>query len=124
MSSAESATTERYIAEPVSGPEERRAHPRETLFVTAMLVAPDGSTSLCTLVDRSVGGFRIRLHADQQAPDRFTLIDLLSGLAYDGLTVWRNQAEAGARRLTTYDLRADQSGMGETLQAAWKAALA
>jgi hypothetical protein len=95
MRTAELATIERYIAEPRSGPE-RRAHPRETLFVTALLVLPDG----------------------------FQLIDLLSGLGYEGLTVWRAPPEAGARRLATYDLRAAQDGIGEKLQAAWKAALA
>lgn len=123
MRTAELATVERYIAEPRSGPE-RRAHPRATLFVTALLVLPDGSTPLCTLVDRSLGGFRVKLHTEDRLPDRFELIDLLSGLGYEGLTVWRAPPEAGARRLATYDLRAEQDGIGEKLQAAWKAALA
>ena len=113
---------ERYIAEPTSGPE-RRAHPRETLFVTAMLVLPDGATQLCTLVDRSAGGFRLRLHTEDRLPDQFALIDLLSGLGYEGRTVWRAPPNAGAMRLATYDLRAEQDGVGANLQAAWKAAL-
>ena len=116
-------TAERYIAEPTSGPE-RRAHPRETLFVTAMLVLPDGKTQLCTLADRSAGGFRIRLHTEDRLPDQFALIDLLSGLGYEGQTVWQTPPNVGARRLATYDLRADQSGVGAKLQATWKAALA
>ena len=122
MPAADTATTERYIAEPTSGPE-RRTHPRETLFVTAMLVLADGETQLCTLVDRSAGGFRIKLHTEDRLPDRFALIDLLSGLGYEGQTVWRAPPNAGARRLATHDLRADQSGVGAKLQSAWRAAL-
>lgn len=124
MRTAELATTDRYIAEPQSAPDERRAHPRETLFAAAMLVLPDGSTQLCTMVDRSLGGFRLKLHTVDPLPDRFELIDLLSGLGYEGLTVWRTEAQAGARRLATYDLRAQQDGIGERLQTAWKTALA
>ena len=124
MRTAEIAITDRYIAEPQSAPDERRAHPRETLFAAALLVLADGSTQLCTMVDRSLGGFRLKLQADHQLPDHFQLIDLLSGLGYEGQTVWRAEALAGARRLATYDLRAEQDGVGERLQAAWKAALA
>ena len=123
MRTADLATADRYIAEPRSGPE-RRAHPRETLFAAALLVLADGSTQLCTMVDRSLGGFRLELHTGDRIPDRFALIDLLSGLGYEGLTVWRANAQAGARRLATYDLRVEQDGVGEKLQAAWKAALA
>lgn len=123
MRTADLADTERFIAEPSSGPE-RRAHPRETLFATALLVLADGSTQLCTMVDRSLGGFRLKLKAGAALPDHFALIDLLSGLGYEGEVVWRADVLAGARRLATYDLRADQDGVGERLQTAWKTALA
>jgi len=123
MRTAELADTERYIAEPTAGPE-RRSHPRETLFATALLVLADGTTQLCTLVDRSLGGFRLKLHTNDQLPDQFELIDLLSGLGYEGQTVWRAEALAGARRIATYDLRAEQDGIGQRLQTAWKTALA
>jgi len=122
MSRAEPAA-ERYIAEPRSGPD-RRAHPRETLFTVAMLVVADGNTRACTLVDRSLGGVRVRLEPWDDLPDRFQLIDLLSGLAYDLETVWRAPPEAGARRLRTYDLRRPDSVAGCRLQAAWHRATA
>jgi hypothetical protein len=120
-------TREKFIAEPRDHLEpghERRAHPRQTLFTAGMLLFEDGGSDLCTIVDRSLGGFRLRLNDERELPDRFTLIDLVAGLGFEGQTVWRKPPEAGCRALMRYDLRRSPKGRGARLQEIWKASVA
>lgn len=113
---------ERFIAEP-RPPMERRASPREQVFLTGLMVRMDGTTAPCIIVDRSRGGFRIQLESGE-TPDSFGLIDLVAGTAYRGETAWRNEPFAGARKTATYDLQEPQSGFAAVMQSAWRQALA
>jgi len=114
---------ERFIAEPRRDWIERRASPREQVYLTGLVVRPDGSTFSCVIVDRSRGGFRIQT-GDEAVPDRFGLIDLVAGSGYLAEAVWRNAPQAGLRRLTTYDLRAPEDEFSARMRDAWRDALA
>lgn len=122
MGTAE-AERERFIAEPKPG-FDRRGSPREQVFLTGLLVFGDNETAACIIVDRSESGFRVKLLEDVVLPERFGLIDLVAGVGHEGQTVWSNAPFAGARKLRSYDLHAEQTGMALTLQTIWWTALA
>lgn len=114
---------ERFIAEPQPG-FDRRGSPREQVFLTGLLVLPGEEIAACVIVDRSEGGFRIKLLEDTPLPPRFGLIDLVAGVGHEGETVWHKAPFAGARRLKSYDLHISQAELGGVLQRVWRTALA
>lgn len=114
--------SERFIAEPKPAPD-RRGSPRERVDLPGLLVDPAGGVCQCMIVDRSQGGFRIRLLDDNPIPEVFGLIDLVAGVGFEGHVVWRQAHLAGARALVRHDLRAGQKGFAQRLQDAWTAAL-
>ena len=119
----ENAPRERFIAEPRPG-FDRRGSPREPVFLTGLLVFGDDQIAACVMVDRSETGFRIKILEDVAVPDRFGLIDLLSGVGHECQTAWRNAPFAGVRKLESHDLRIEQTGLAGDLQRIWRTALA
>lgn len=119
----EYAPRERFIAEPKPG-FDRRGSPREPAFLTGLLVFGDDEIVSCVIVDRSETGLRIKILEDAELPDRFGLIDLLSGVGHECQAVWRNAPFAGVRKLKGHDLRAEQTGLAGDLQRIWRTALA
>ena len=119
----ENAPRERFIAEPKPG-FDRRGSPREPVFLTGLLVFGDNQIVSCVIVDRSETGFRVKILEDAELPDRFGLIDLLSGVGHECQTAWRNAPFAGVRKLESHDLRAEQTGLARDLQRIWRTALA
>lgn len=119
----ENAPRERFIAEPKPG-FDRRGSPREPVFLTGLLVVGDDQIVSCVIVDRSESGFRIKLLEDAALPERFGLIDLLSGVGHECQTVWCDAPFAGVRKLESHDLRAEQTGLAGDLQRIWRTALA
>ena len=119
----DNAPRERFIAEPKPG-FDRRGSSREQVFLTGLLVFGDDQIVSCVIVDRSESGFRIKLLEDAILPERFGLIDLLSGVGHECQAVWRRAPFAGARKLESHDLREPQDGAAANLQRIWKTALA
>lgn len=119
----ENTTRERFIAEPKPG-FDRRGSPREPVFLTGLLVFGDDQVVSCVVVDRSEGGFRVKILEDAEFPDRFGLIDLLSGVGHECQTAWRKAPFVGARKLGSHDLRETQDGPAANLQRIWRTALA
>lgn len=119
----ENTQRERFIAEPRPG-FDRRGSPREPVFLTGLLVFGDAQIVSCVIVDRSEGGFRIKILEDTELPDQFGLIDLLSGVGHECRTAWRNAPFAGTRKVSSHDLRAPQTGWAANLQHIWRTALA
>ena len=114
---------ERFIAEPKPG-FDRRGSPREPVFLTGLLVFGDDQIVSCVIVDRSDSGFRIKLLEDADLPERFGLIDLLSGVGHECQAVWRSAPFAGMRKLKSHDLREAQDGAAANLERVWRTALA
>jgi hypothetical protein len=114
---------ERFIAEPKPG-FDRRGSPREPVFLTGLLVFGDNRIVSCVIVDRSETGLRIKLLEEASLPDRFGLIDLLSGVGHQCQAVWCKAPFAGIRKLESYDLREAQGGAAAELQHIWRTALA
>ena len=119
----ENTPRERFIAEPKPG-FDRRGSPREPVFLTGLLAFGDNEIVSCVIVDRSESGFRIKLLEDVGFPERFSLIDLLSGVGHECQAVWRQAPFAGVRKLESHDLRAEQTGLAGELQRIWRPALA
>jgi hypothetical protein len=119
----ENTPRERFIAEPKPG-FDRRGSPREPVFLTGLLVFGDDQIAACVIVDRSESGFRIKILEDVVLPERFGLIDLVSGVGHECQAVWGNPPFAGTRKLASHDLREAQDGAGANLQRVWRTALA
>jgi hypothetical protein len=117
------APRERFIAEPRPG-FDRRGSPREPVFLTGLLVLGEDQTFACVIVDRSDSGLRIKLLEDAALPERFGLIDLLSGVGHQCEMVWRHGPFAGTRKLASHDLRDVEGGPAASLQRIWRTALA
>ena len=119
----DNAPRERFIAEPKPG-FDRRGSPREPVFLTGLLVFGDDRIVSCVIIDRSESGFRIKLLENAILPERFSLIDLLSGVGHECQTAWRKAPFAGVRKQESHDLREVQDGAAANLQRIWRTALA
>lgn len=99
-----------------NGGVERRATPREPVLLPALLVEEGGRRRPCVILDRSEGGLRINLPGDEQAPDSFCVLDLVTGMGREVEVAWRRPPELGVRTVRTYDLDQPQEGLGEVLR--------
>ena len=114
---AKTTTTERWSR--ANAGIERRATPREPVLLPALIVLDDGARRPCVIVDRSLGGLRISLPTDEPTPERFCVVDLVTGMGREMEVAWRSAPEMGLRTLATYDLGVIQEGVGETLRRIW-----
>lgn len=107
-------TTERWSR--ANAGMERRATPREQVLLPALIVEAGGRRRPCVIVDRSLGGLRISLPADDAVPDTFCILDLVTGMGREVEVAWRRAPEMGLKVVRTYDLDLPQDGIGETLR--------
>ncbi|WP_312166511.1 PilZ domain-containing protein [Phenylobacterium sp.] len=99
-----------------NGGVERRATPRESVLLPALLVEEGGRRRPCVILDRSEGGLRLSLPGDEPAPDAFCVLDLVTGMGREVQVAWRRPPELGVRTVRAYDLDQPQEGLGETLR--------
>ncbi len=103
---------------------DRRASPRESVSLPAFLLLAGDELVSCTIVDRSLEGFRIDLgEAVTTVPDRFLMVDLLGGIGHEAQVAWRGGSFVGARSLRRHDLHEPQAGVAAELKKAWARAL-
>lgn len=103
---------------------DRRASPRESVSLPAFLLMDGGELLSCTIVDRSLEGFRIELaEAGTAVPDRFLMVDILGGIGHEAQVAWRGGTFVGARSLRRHDLHEPQVGVAAELKQAWARAL-
>lgn len=105
------------------GASERRAHPRFRTLLTGLIVDAGLNTVRCAIVNRSEGGFRLRLSDDNAPPANFLMIDVREGVAHEAQTVWSNLPLLGARSTKAHRLATAQDGLGRALQSIWRSAL-
>jgi hypothetical protein len=91
--------------EPQSNLSERRPASRRRVLLPGLIVYGNGAyTCDCTFRSLSVSGARIAMTQHLELPERFYLINIRDGLAYDAQLVWRNGAEVGVRFGSTVPL--------------------
>lgn len=77
---------------------EQRAQPRRWRLQSGRIRATDGGFSLvCTIVDISDDGAKVRVDAAVNLPNSFFLVDCLRRVAYDAQLVWSAFPEYGLR---------------------------
>ena len=66
------------------------------MLLTGLVAYADLSISFrCAIRDRSASGARIKIPQNLVVPERFWLIDIGEGIAYDATAVWRRYPEVG-----------------------------
>ena len=102
---------------------DRRASPRESVVLPALLVLENDLTASVTIVDRSLEGFRLDLGHELSFPDQFLLIDLLGSVGHEAQIAWRDGRFIGARSLVRHYLHELQEGLGARMKKVWARAL-
>ena len=76
--------------------QERRRHVR----IASILTGDDPTVIPCVILDISNGGARLHVHAPDEVPDRFRLLQIASNEERDCEVVWRRDNEMGVRFLS------------------------
>jgi len=88
----------KFRMEPQSNLSERRPASRRRVLLPGLIVYGNGAyTCDCTFRSLSVSGARIAMTQHLELPERFYLINIRDGLAYDARRVWRNGVGVGVR---------------------------
>ena len=77
---------------------DRRPAARRRVLLPGLIVYGNGAfTCDCTIRSLSVSGARISANQHLQFPDRFYVINIRDGLAYDATVVWSDGAGVGIK---------------------------
>jgi hypothetical protein len=107
---------------PPPGPE-RRAIPRlRTLQRGRVCYGMDHALSFdCMIRNLTAKGAMLRCPASQEIPDRFTLLHINGGMAFEAELTWRRGEDAGVKFGLAHDLRGPVSDAYRTLRHVWVA---
>ncbi len=90
------------------GFEEKRRAPRIPARLDAVVAVGRSPLFRCLILDINIYGCRLHV-GDEEAPERFHLIDLPLGVAYEARVIWRKAPLLGTRFLATWNLAAPES---------------
>jgi len=104
-----------------SNSDDRKA-PRTRVLLTGLIVYGGGAFSCdCKFRSLSSSGARIVLAQLAQFPDRFFLINVREGVAYNSTVVWSKGLELGVEITETISLTAKSNHTVERLKQLWLA---
>lgn len=83
--------------------DEKRRTPRVPTKLDAAVVTDRRILFRCVILDINVYGARLEV-GGEAPPERFHLIDLLSGVGYEARIMWRQTPMVGTRFLATWNL--------------------
>lgn len=100
-----------------SVPVERRGLQRQLSLLAAKILLVNEVTFDCAIRDISDAGARIRLACLTALPDKFQLIEVTRGVAFDATVIWRDHPYVGLQLTKPVDLTAPHAP--EDLRRLW-----
>ena len=109
-----------------NGPKSQRSDQRSTsrrrVFLPGLMGYGNGAyTCDCIIRNLSDTGTRIVMTQHLEIPERFYLINIRDGVAYDAQLVWRNGADVGIRFDSSVSLAANTDLVFRRLKELWLA---
>jgi hypothetical protein len=107
---------------PPSGAERRTIPRLRTLQRGRVCYGIDHALSFdCMIRNLTQAGAMLRCPAQQEIPDRFTLLHINGGMAFEAELTWRRGEDAGVKFGLAHDLRGPVSDAYRTLRHVWVA---
>jgi len=101
---------------------DRRPAARRRVLLPGLIVYAHGAfTCDCTIRNLSASGARIYANQHLQFPNRFYVINIRDGLAYDARVVWSNGAGVGIKFEATVTLSSNPDAAPGYLRRLWLA---
>lgn len=75
----------------------------------------------CVIRNLTASGAMLRVSANQAVPERFTLLHIPAGMAFEARLSWRRGDDAGVEFLSRRDLRGEVSEEYRALRKVWAA---
>lgn len=107
---------------PQSGADKRGQPRRRTLLRGRIFYGPAHAMSFdCVIRDISGSGAKLRASATQAMPERFTLLNIPEGVAFETRLAWRRGEDVGVRFVSRHDLKDSTEEAYRALRRVWLA---